>query len=158
MFGNCLDKYYHKRTWYTQTFLCQFLCGRNKNQFFHYFSLLCDLLHHQDLPNKWFERRLNVWQCFSPFLENIFHLVVCIFWIPKVTLKWNDFGTFWLSKIPISCIWVEYSVWIFLSAPSIENSKPCQSGIITSTSLQEFCRNFICYIWKSFELILINRL
>ena len=59
MFGNCLDEYYLKRTWYTQTFLCQFLCGRNKNQFFHYFSLLCDLLHHQGLQNKWFERRLK---------------------------------------------------------------------------------------------------
>ena len=40
--------------------LCQLLGGRNKNQFFHYFSLLRDLLHHQDLPNKWFERRLKL--------------------------------------------------------------------------------------------------
>ena len=39
--------------------LCQVLGGRNKNQFFHYFSLLRNLLHHQDLPNKWFERRLK---------------------------------------------------------------------------------------------------
>ena len=43
--------------------LCQVLGGRNKNQFFHYFSLLRNLLHHQDLPNKWFERRLK---CMAP--------------------------------------------------------------------------------------------
>ena len=44
---------------YTLTILCQLLCGRNKNQFFHYFGLLRDLLQRQDLPNKWFERRLK---------------------------------------------------------------------------------------------------
>ena len=42
-----------------QTLLCHLLRGRNKNQVIHQFSLLCDLFHHQDLPNKWFERRLK---------------------------------------------------------------------------------------------------
>ena len=42
-----------------QTFLYQLPRGRNKNQFFHYFSLLRDLLRRKDWPEKWFERRLK---------------------------------------------------------------------------------------------------
>ena len=56
----CSDENYHKRTWYTQIFLCQLLRGRNKNQFFHYVGLFHDLLHRQDLLNKWFERKLKL--------------------------------------------------------------------------------------------------
>ena len=39
--------------------MSQLLRGRNNNQFFHYCGLLHDLLYRQDLPNKWFERRLK---------------------------------------------------------------------------------------------------
>ena len=39
------DEYYLKETWCTQTLLSQLLRGCNKNQIFHYFGLLHDLLH-----------------------------------------------------------------------------------------------------------------
>ena len=38
----------------------QLLRGCNKNQFFHLFGLLHDMLRRQDLPNNWFERRLKL--------------------------------------------------------------------------------------------------
>ena len=71
-----------------QTSLSQLPRGLNKNQFFHYFSLLRDLLRHKDWPKNLFERRLKRMAMFPPFLENLFHAVVFIVWIPKVTLKW----------------------------------------------------------------------
>ena len=51
-----------------QTFLCQLLRGHNENQFFHYFLslLVIYLLHHQNLPSKWFERRLKRKAMFLP--------------------------------------------------------------------------------------------
>ena len=42
-----------------QTFLCQLLRGRNKNQFFYFCGLLHDLFHRQDLLNKWFGKKLK---------------------------------------------------------------------------------------------------
>ena len=58
------DEYNHKATWFTQIFLCQLLRGRNKNQLFHYFGLLHDVLHRQDLLNTWFERKLKLFFSF----------------------------------------------------------------------------------------------
>ena len=105
----CSDGYYRKETWYTQTFLCQLLRGRIKIQLFHYFGLLHDLLHRQDLLIKWFERKLNFFSAFN------------------------------------------------------ENLKPHLLGTTSSTShsrnlWKRFCRNFIGYIRKSFNLAVINRL
>ena len=102
----CADKYYHKGIWYTETFSSQLLRGCNKNQFFHFFGLLHNMLRHHHLPNNWFERRLKLSsQCSSPFLEKLFHQVSFIVRIPNVTLKW--LWKFWLSIISISCLWVE---------------------------------------------------
>ena len=42
-----------------QTFSSHLLRGSNKNQFFHFFGLLHDMLRRQDLPNNWFDRRLK---------------------------------------------------------------------------------------------------
>ena len=54
-----------------ETFLCQLFCSRNKNQFFHYFGLLHDLLHRQYLLNKWFERKLKLLMFLSIFRKRI---------------------------------------------------------------------------------------
>ena len=67
----CSEKYCHKGTWYTQTLLCQLLCGRNKNHFFHYFGLLHDLLHRQDLLNKWLGRKLKLLVMFPSIFEKL---------------------------------------------------------------------------------------
>ena len=81
----CSDKYYHKGTCYTQTFLCYLLSGWNKNQFFHYFSLLQDLLHRQDLPKKWFERRIKRLTTFLSIFRKGISQVAFIILIPKAT-------------------------------------------------------------------------
>ena len=91
------------------------------------FGLLRDLLHRQNMTNKWFERSYNGWQCFSlVFGKRIspwFHQVVFAFIvrIVEVTLKW--LWPFQLSIMSISCMWTESSVRCFLSAAFIENSK-----------------------------------
>ena len=103
---------------------------------------------------------------FLSILENVFHQVGFIIQIPKVTLRWlwnvsviSNFKFLYMN-------WA--SVWCFLSAAIFENSKSYWSGTTTSTShsirlcrresFEEFCRNFISFIWKSFEDALIKRL
>ena len=82
IFGS--DEYYHKGIWYSQTFSSQLLRGRSKNQFFHSFGLLHDLLRRQDLPNSWFERRLKLSAMFlSIFRKGIFTRLVLLFEFPR---------------------------------------------------------------------------
>ena len=127
---SCSDEYYHKGTWYTQTFSCHLLRGRNKNKFFHYFSLLHDLLRHQNLPYKWFVRRSKDMAMFlSIFGKPVW--TSCFYCLNSQSNFEMTLELFRLSIISVSCIWVESSVRCFLSAPLIENSKLYQSGITT---------------------------
>ena len=78
--------------------------------------------------------------------------------IPKLTLKW-----LWLSIIPVSCIWGEFSVRRFLSAAlkwkfKIIFVSNCNENFTFKKAWEQFCRNFISYIRKYFELAVINRL
>ena len=136
------DKYYNKGSWYTQTFLCQLVRGRSENQFFHYFGLLHNLLHRQDLLSKWFERRLKR---IAMFLF-IFGKLSTPGWFYCSNSQGNfemTFRTFRLSIISITCIWFESSVRRFLSAGFIENSKSHRSGATTRTShSRKFERSF----------------
>ena len=106
------------------------LCGHNKNQFFHYFGLLHDLLHRQDLLNKWFERKLKLLVMFlSIFLENVFHQVGFTVRISKVTLiwRWNFSVT---NNFNLLCMSLLFGVFFQL----IENVKSYWSGTTTITS------------------------
>ena len=106
----CSDQY--KGTWYMQTFLCQLLCGHSKNQFFHYFGLLNDLLHGQYLLNKWFGRKLKLLIMFP----SIFGKLISQVWFYCSNFQGNIDMTlelFHLSVIPISCIWVESLFGLF---------------------------------------------
>ena len=80
---------------------------RNKNQFFHYFGLLHDLLHRQDLPNKWFDRRLKR-----------VAIVLSIFWkiyLTRLVLLF-EFSRYFLIWLMLTVLWVESCVRRFLSA------------------------------------------
>ena len=93
------------------------------------------------------------------FWNTYFTKLFLLFEFPRQL--WNDFGTFRLSIILISCIWVESSARCFLSPPLIENSKPYQSEITTSIShSRKLERSFAEISWaifeKSFELVVIN--
>ena len=125
----CSDEYYHKGTWYTQTFLCQLLRGHNKNQFFYYFGLLHDLLHCQNLLNEWFEKKLKYLIMFL----SVFGKRISPGWFFCLSFQGNV-GTFRLPINSISCIWIESSVRCFLSAAFTENLKSYRSGTTTSTS------------------------
>ena len=151
----CLDEYYHNGTWYTQTFLWQLLCGRNKNQFFHYFSLLHDLLHRQDLLKKCFWRKLKSLVMFlSIFGKGISPGWFCC---PNftVTLKWiwnfsvtNNFNFLCMSWVFCPAFSFSSFYWKFKTI-SIRNYN--QQFTFQKAS-KEFRRNFISYIRKSFKL------
>ena len=86
-----------------------------------------------------------------------FHQVVFVVRIPEVTLKW--LWTFRLSIISISCIWAEssaFSTCSFYWKFKIVSICNYNHHFIFKKAWEEFCRNFISYIWKSFELALIN--
>ena len=149
--------------------MCQLLCGRNKNQFFHYFGLLRDLLQRQDLPNKWFERRLKHlamvlssfgkgispgWFYYSNFQGNF-----------EMTLELCGNDNFSFLHMSWVFSWDECTCFLTnLSAAFSENLKPYWSQTRTSTShsrkfaWKEFYRNFINYSRRSFEFAVINRL
>ena len=156
----CSDKYYHKGIWCTQIFSSQLLRRCNKNQLFLFFGLLDDMLHRQDFPNNWFERRLKLSAMF-PF---IFRKVVSPSWFycsnSEVTLKWL-WKFFAISNL-ISCIWVESSVRRFFSnfcwKLKIIFISNCNEYFTFKKAWEEFCRNFVSYIRKSFELAVIKRL
>ena len=76
---------------------------------------------------------------------------------------WNDFATFWLSAIPISCIWVESSSRRFFLGSFYWKFRMIlirnyDQHFTSSIAWEEFCWYFISQIKKSFELPLINRL
>ena len=118
-------------------------------------------MHHQDLPDKWFERRLKRMAMLYPFLENLFHQVAFIVWIPKVTLKWLwNFSV--INNFNFLCIsWVFYPVFSFstfnwkFKTISIRNYN---QHLTFKKAWEEFCRNFISYIWKSFEVAVISNI
>ena len=143
--------------------MCQLLRRRNKKQFFHYFGLLHNLLHRQDLTNKWFERKLKCMAMFlSTFWKTYFTMISlgCFY----CSNSWRNFEMT-LDVSVINNFNFLYMSWVFCLAFSI-NSFYWRFKIISISNYnqhfifkkawEEFCRNFIRYIWKSFELAVIN--
>ena len=104
-----------------------------KNQFFHYFGSLRDLLHCQDLPNKWFKRRLK---CITMFLF-IFQKTYFTMISPGCFYCSNSRGNFEMT-VDVLVInnfnFLYMSLRHFQSAAFIENSKSSRSVTKTSTS------------------------
>ena len=104
-----------------------------------------DLLD-KDIPSKHFVCLQDVFKTCLPdvfkiCLQDIFSAT--IFRLPRrlqdvfarrlQDMSWRPTNVCW-AIISISCIWVEYSIWGFLSAAFIENLKSYRSGTTTSTS------------------------
>ena len=131
---SCSDKSYHKGTWYMHTLLRQPLRGRNKNQFFHYFGLLHNLLHRHDLPNRWFERRLKRLALFlSIFGKGI---SPCWFYCS------NSQGNFEMTFAVISFLYVAFSFGSFYWKLKIISIRNYNQHFTFRKAWEGFCRNF----------------
>ena len=120
--------------------LVRLLRGLNKNQFFHYFGLLHDLLRRQDLPNKSFDRRLKR----STMFLSIFVKDISPGWFYCPDSQGNFEMTLFVCLFFFSSFYCKFKI------RSIRNCT-------FKKAWEEFCRNFISYIRKSFEVAVFNR-
>ena len=139
----CLDEYYHKGIWYKQTFSCQVLCGCNKNQFFHCFVVLQDLLRRKDLSKNWFGRRLKG----SAMFLSISRKGVLPGWF-SCSNSQSNFPAHGLSP----------QSGVFFQQLLLKTQNHIDQHLKFRKAWEEFCRNFLSYIRKSSELAVISRL
>ena len=129
-----------------------------------YFGLLRDLQHRQDLTNKCFERRLKCMALFlSTFPKTYFTMIwPCCFYCSNSRGNFemtvdvsviNNFSFLYMSWVfspafPISCFYLKFKI--------ISISNYYNQHFIFEKTREQFRRNFINYIRKSFKLAVIN--